>query len=432
MKILILTYYFPPAGGSGVQRWLKFVKYLPSFNIEPVVYTVKKPNYPIIDKSLESEIPKGIEILRQPIFEPNNILSFFGKKNKQSAGFLNPNPSKIGKILQYIRANYFIPDARKYWIKPSIKYLEKYLESNAIDAIITTGPPHSVHLIGLALKQKTNIKWIADFRDPWTDIDYFHQLPLTKKSIKKHHELEQKVLKNANHIIVVGDTMKKNYLKFNKNTHTITNGYDDFKNIENTTLDKKFSLLHIGMLNSDRNHKILWEALAELKQEDKQFSEDLEIKLIGKICNEALEDIIKYKLSSNFTPINYVSHEKVISYQKSAQVLLLLVNNVPSAKGILTGKIFEYLQAKRPILAIAPKDGDILPILENTKAGFVIDFDEKDKLKKTIFALYQDYKKGVLKVKSVNLKQYHRKELTKQLIMNCELEMLNSNKQNYK
>ena len=266
------------------------------------------------------------------------------------------------------------------------------------------------------MKQKTNIKWIADFRDPWTDIDYFHKLPLTKKSIAKHHELEQKVLKNANHIIVVGDTMKKNYLKFNTNTHTITNGYDDFKNIDNTTLDNKFSLLHIGMLNSDRNHKILWEALSELKCEVNGFSEDLEIKLIGKVCTETLEDINKYGLLNNFTPINYVSHEKVITYQKSAQVLLLLINNVPSAKGIITGKIFEYLQAKRPILAIAPKDGDLTPILDNTKAGFVIDFNDKDKLKKTIFALYQDYKKGSLMINSINIEQYHRKELTKKLV----------------
>lgn len=416
MKVLIITYYFPPAGGSGVQRWLKFVKYLPEFDIKPVVYTVKDANYPIIDKSLINEVPENIEVLKQGIFEPNNLLSIFGKKNSQSAGFLNPNPSKFGRLLQYIRANYFIPDSRKYWIKPSVKYLEKYVKTNNIDVIITTGPPHSVHLIGSELKEKTNTKWIADFRDPWTSIDYFYQLPLTKKSVKKHHKLEQKVLKTANHVIVVGDTMKKKYLKFNKNTHTITNGFDSFENTETKPLDKKFSLLHIGMLNADRNHKILWEALAELKQEIINFSNDLEIKLVGKVCKETLEDINKHKLSSNFTPINYISHNKVIAYQKSAQVLLLLINNVPSAKGIITGKIFEYLQAKRPILAIAPTNGDLVPILQNTKAGFLIDFSDKANLKKTILSLYKDYKNGVLTVSSVNIEQYHRKELTKQLV----------------
>ena len=415
MKVLILTYYFPPSGGSGVQRWLKFVKYLPKFGVEPVVYTVKDANYPIIDESLLDEIPKGIEILRQPIIEPNSLLSKF-KNDNQSAGFLDKTPSKIGKYLQYIRANYFIPDARKLWIKPSVKFLTDYLSKNKIDAIITTGPPHSVHLIGLALKEKTNIKWIADFRDPWTAIDYFHQLPLTKKSVKKHHELEQKVLKNADDVLVVGNTMLNNYLKFNTNTHTITNGYDDFKAIHHPQLDNSFSLLHIGMLNADRNHKMLWKALAELKQENSDFSKDLNIKLIGKVCQEALNDIQNNKLQDNLTLIDYVHHEKVFEYQEKAQVLLLLINNVPSAKGILTGKIFEYLQAKRPILAIAPKNGDLATIIHNTNAGFVIDFNEKEQLKKTILSLYNDFKNGLLEVNSINIEQYHRRVLTEQLV----------------
>ena len=128
--------------------------------------------------------------------------------------------------MQHIRANYFIPDARKYWIKPSVKYLQKYLSENKIDAIITTGPPHSLHLIGLELKKKTKVKWIADFRDPWTEIDYFHQLPLTKRAIKRHHKFEKEVLANADGSIVIGKTMKDNYKEFSKNIYVVTNGYD--------------------------------------------------------------------------------------------------------------------------------------------------------------------------------------------------------------
>jgi len=416
MKVLILTYYFPPAGGSGVQRWLKFVKYLPELDITPIVYTVQNPNYPIIDKSLKKEIPKGIEILRQPIFEPNKLFSFFGTKKNQSAGFLNKNPSFFGKIMQYIRANYFIPDARKFWIKPSVKFLNNYIQQNNIDTIITTGPPHSMHLIGLQLKEKNNIKWIADFRDPWTDIDYFHQLPLTKKSIEKHHQLEQRVLQKADTVIVVGKTMQKNYLKFNTHTHTITNGFDTFKEEKEVLLDEKFSLLHIGMLNSDRNHIMLWKILAELIAENNDFKNDLEIKLIGKISNDALESLEQYKLNKHLTIIQYLNHNRVILHQKSAQVLLLLINNVPSAKGIITGKIFEYLQAKRPILAIAPKNGDLSEIISNTKSGYTNDFDDEINLKKTILELYQSYKKNTLAVQSVNIEQYHRKNLTKKLV----------------
>ena len=416
MKVLIITYYWVPAGGSGVQRWLKFVKYLRDFNIEPVVYTVDEAKYPIIDESLASDVPKGIKVLKKAIWEPNDFLSIFKKKEtKTSAGFLNPNPSFFGKILQYIRANYFIPDARKYWIKPSVKYLEKYLSENKIDAIITTGPPHSLHLIGLHLKKKTNVKWIADFRDPWTDIDYFHQLPLTKKAIKKHHQLEKEVLKNADVSLVVGKTMKANYEAFSKNIHVVTNGYDSEENTNNqTVLDSKFSITHIGLMNADRNPKILWKALAELSEENIDFKKDLEIKLIGKLSDDVTNDLKKYQFK-NVSQINYVPHKEVQQYQRNSQVLLLAVNNVPSAKGIITGKIFEYLQAKRPILAIGPEDGDLAEILAQTNAGIVVDFNEKERLKKAISDLYKKYKQNSLTVSSINIEQYHRKELTKQL-----------------
>ena len=236
-KALIITYYWPPVGGSGVQRWLKFVKYLRDFDIEPIIYTVKNPSYPILDDSLLSEIPEGIEIVKQKIFEPNSLLSIFGSKSKnESAGFLDPNPSFLGKIMQYIRANYFIPDARKYWIKPSVRFLSNYIEKNAVDVVITSGPPHSLQLIGLQLKKQKGVKWISDFRDPWTEIDYFHQLPLTKKATKKHHILEEEVIRKSDMILVVGDTMKKNFLKYSDSIEVITNGFD--------TNEKTFYLLN--------------------------------------------------------------------------------------------------------------------------------------------------------------------------------------------
>jgi len=412
LKVLIVTYYWPPAGGSGVQRWLKFVKYFRDFGIEPVVYTVENPNYPILDESLNNDIPKGIEVLKQPIFEPNNILSLFGKKKTESAGFLNPNPSFFGKILQYIRANYFIPDARKFWIKPSVNYLKKYISKNNIDAIITTGPPHSMHLIGLKLKQQLGVKWIADFRDPWTEIDYFHQLPLSKKAVKKHHFLEQEILLNANVVLVVGNTMNKNYSKFSNNVVTITNGFDGELITSETNLDSKFTITHIGLMNADRNPKMLWEVLAEIISENKDFSKDFKLKLIGKVDASVIEEITINNLDENVQLIDYVAHDEVIEYQKKSQVLLLLLNNVPSVKGIITGKIFEYLMVNRPILAIAPKDGDLAEILNETNAGVVVDFEESTTLKNTILELYSKYKQGDLSVNSKNIDQFHRRELT--------------------
>lgn len=414
MKVLIITYYWPPAGGSGVQRWLKFVKYLRDFGVEPVVYTVEDPEYVLTDETLQKEVPKNTEILRQPIWEPNNLLSKFKSKQKQtSAGFLNPNPSFFEKKLQYIRANYFIPDARKFWVKPSVKFLSGYLKDNQIDVIITTGPPHSLHLIGLELKKKIPVKWIADFRDPWTDIDYFHQLPLNERSKQKHQAMEQNVLQNADAVLVVGKTMKEDFTKYSKNVHVITNGFDGEISKNEPEMDMKFSITHIGMMNADRNPKILWKALADISNENKDF--DFEIKLIGKVDQEIRKSIQENNLDKHIVFIDYLSHKEVIKHQRAAQVLLLTVNKVPSARGIITGKIFEYLQAKRPILAIAPKDGDLAEIIGITRSGTVVDFEEKEKLKKVILDLYQRYKSGVLKIESENIEQYHRKNLTKQL-----------------
>jgi len=426
MKVLIITYYWVPAGGSGVQRWLKFVKYLRDFGIEPIVFTVENPNYPITDSSLANEIPNNISVVKNPIWEPNHLLSIFKKeKTKTSAGFLNPNPRIIEKSLQYIRANYFIPDARMFWIQPSVKKLKQYLSSHKIDAIISTGPPHSMHLIGLHLKKELGIKWIADFRDPWTDIDYFHQLPLTQRAKEKHLTLEKEVLKQADATIVVGKTMKRNYLKFTDNIHVITNGFDtESTNEKRSTPSKNFTLTHIGLMNADRNPKMLWEVLNELSTEITEFDNDLEIKLIGSIADEVTKNIQAYAFK-NTTHISYVPHSEVKKHQQEAQVLLLAVNNVPSAKGIITGKIFEYLQAKRPILAIGPEEGDLAEILLRTNAGTIVDFNNKSKLKEVILHLYQQYKNNNNEVNSKHIQKYHRKELTQQLA-NLIKETINS------
>ncbi len=417
MKVLILTYYWPPSGGSGVQRWLKFVKYLQEFGITPIVYTVENPEYATKDKTLEAEIPEGVEVLRQPIWEPYQLASFFTKKKavNTSAGFLEQKPSLLGRMATYIRANYFIPDARMFWIQPSVKYLEAYLKENPVDAIISSGPPHSLHIIALKLKQKLGIKWISDFRDPWTSIDYFHQLPLTNKSLKKHFSLEKKVLKNSDAVIVVGKTMQDEYIKQNKNTVVVSNGYDLTVSQENTVLDNKFSITHIGMMNEDRNPFSLWKALKELCQEIEGFQKDLEIQLIGKVAVPVFEEVSKKGLSSQLKTIDYLSHDKVQEFQKKSQVLLLTVNKVPSAKGIVTGKIFEYLVAKRPILALGPEDGDLAEIIKLTNSGTTVAFENTKELKAVILDLYRKYKRGSLEVDSKNIAQYHRKELTKQL-----------------
>ncbi len=415
MKVLIVTYYWPPSGGSGVQRWLKFVKYLQDFGIEPIVYTVANPKYPILDASLENEIPNNVIVLKQPIWEPNNLLSLFKKKKtQQSAGFLNPNPTFFGKLVQYIRANYFIPDARKFWVKPSVKYLKKYLQEHKIDAIITSGPPHSLHLIGLELKKELDIKWISDFRDPWTEIDYFEQLPLTRKSIQIHQKLEKEVVGKSDAVLVIGKTMKEKFNKLSNNIHVLTNGFDDDIISYKLEQDKKFTITHVGLMNADRNPISLWKAISEICKENIDFAKEYQIQFVGKIALEVLDSLEKHQIK-NVVDVGYVSHQEVITYQQKAQVLFLPVNNVKSAKGIITGKIFEYLQAKRPILAIGPINGDLAEIIKETNSGIVVGFEDVENLKKEILTMYNSFKSGVLKSNSKNIEQYHRRNLTEKL-----------------
>ena len=416
MKVLLITYYWPPAGGSGVQRWLKFIKYLPEFDIESVVYTVKDPHYAIVDPGLLKEVPDGLEVLKGSIWEPNRLLSAFGRANKgSSTGFLTARPSFAERKMQYIRANYFIPDARKFWIRPSVKLLSSYLENHKIDAIITTGPPHSVHLIGLALKKRFGIKWVADFRDPWTNIDYFHRLPLTGRSLKKHHEMENRVLEQADAVLVVGKSMKQEFKDRNNEVHVLTNGFDDFKESVKIDLDRQFSISHVGLMNADRNPLILWKALKELMDESDEFAADLKVKMIGKCADEVYESIAQNGLQGKVSFEGYVSHQEVLKYQQASQLLLLCVNNVPSAKSVITGKVFEYLQSNRPILGIGPVDGDLAEILAETKAGKMVDFDDMPALKKVIGQYYADFKAGKLNVNPINVDQYHRRNLTKNL-----------------
>ena len=413
MKALIITYYWPPAGGSGVQRWLYFVKYLREFGIEPVVFTVENPNYPIQDSSLKGHIPEDIEIIRQKIFEPN---TFFGKKNLQTgAGFLQQKPSFFQKTLQYIRANFFIPDARKFWIKPSVRTLSKYLQKNKVDWFITTGPPHSVHLIGKKLKERTDIKWLADFRDPWTDIDYFHLLPLTARSLQKHEALEDSVISTADMVSVVSKTMLDRYISKNKNCFNVPNGFDGEIVDQQIPLDKKFTLTHVGSLNADRNPNMFWKAIRAIIDENPNFEEKIQINIIGIVANEVLESIDAYELGKYVNCIDYIPHDEVFSHMKKSQVLLLFLNNVPSAKGIVTGKVYEYLKAKRPILAMAPINGDLAEIIERTNAGKVTDFNELDALKKNLYIYFDSYIARKLIINSKNIQKYHRKNLTAQL-----------------
>lgn len=420
-KLLIITYYWPPAGGPGVQRWLKFVKYLPYFNVQPIVYIPENPTYPIIDNGLQSEVSEKAIILKNKIKEPYGLASFFGKnKTKKISSGIIPNKKKqsfVERILLWVRGNIFIPDARFLWVKPSVHYLKKYIEENQIDTIVTSGPPHSLHLIGLQLKKELGVKWFADFRDPWTTIGYHKALKLSSYAEKKHKALEKEVLNSADTIIVTSITTKAEFQAItSKPIEVITNGYDVEK-VTKKPLDEKFTLAHIGSFLSDRNPKILWQAIQELTKENMDFKNDFELKLLGATSQEVLDTINEFQLSDFVLNLGYVSHQEAVEHQRKSQVLLLIEINSEDTKSIIPGKVFEYIVSERPIVAIGPKDSDFAEIITSTNTGVFFTYDEKEKLKSVLLNYYELYKNNNLKVHAVGLQQYSRKSLTEKLAL---------------
>jgi hypothetical protein len=419
-KVVIITYYWPPAGGPGVQRWLKFVKYLPDFGVQPIVYVPENPTYPILDEGLLNEVSDKAIILKNKIFEPYQLAGIFSKKQTQkiSSGIIPAakKQSFLEKLLLWIRGNLFIPDARKYWVNPSVVYLKKYIQENNIDTILTSGPPHSLHLIGLKLKEELDVKWFADFRDPWTTIGYHKALKLSSYADKKHKQLESKVLTNADTIIVTSKTTKTEFQALtNKPIEVITNGYD-LENISKQTLDDKFTMAHIGSFLSDRNPKALWGVLQELVLENEKFAAHFQLKLIGKISQEILESISEFQLDAYCNNLGYVSHTEALEHQRKSQVLLLIEIDSEETKSIIPGKLFEYMVSERPIIAIGPKDSDFAEIITSTNTGVFFTYSEKERLRNTILAYFELFLENKLQVHPVGLQQYSRKNLTEKLV----------------
>ncbi|GET30603.1 glycosyltransferase family 4 protein [Prolixibacter sp. SD074] len=421
-RVLIITYYWPPSGGAGVQRWLKFSKYLPGFDWEPVIYTPENPEVPVDDPSLLEDVRPGLAVIKQPIVEPYSAYKkFIGQKKGErvNAAFLSENqkPGLKEKLSVWIRGNFFIPDSRRFWIRPSIRFLKKYLEEHPVDAIVSTGPPHSMHLIALALKKKLNIPWLADFRDPWTNIDFYPDLNLTPMADAKHRKLERKVITSCDEMVVVSRQMKTEFEALGgKNIHVITNGFDDADvSGEVPETDEKFSIIHAGSLPPNRNPRILWKGLQELVAATPELAGSLQIKLVGKVDVSVLEDIRDHQLEPYLELVEYVPHDAVMKMLQQAQVLLLAINQTPNAKGILTGKFFEYLAACRPVLAIGPTDGDVANILNTVQAGLISDFTDEEGLKKNILTFFNRFRKGKLSVSSEGIHQYSRENLTSTL-----------------
>ena len=398
-------------------------KFLPELGWQPIVYTPKNPDPSVTDESLLKEIHPEIIEIKTPIWEPYDVYrKLTGKKSgaKFKAGYISEasEGNWKSKLSVFVRGNFLIPDPRKFWINPSVKYLTNYLEENPVDLIISTGPPHSMHLIALGLKEKFDIPWIADFRDPWTDIDFYHKLKLTGWADKKHRRLEKKVLEKANHVVTVSPGCATDLEKIaHRKIEVIYNGFDptDYQ-FEKPETDKNFTISHFGAFNKDRNPASLWVALSEIAKNDLDFKKLLRIQLIGQTDNTIISDIKKNKLADNLSMIDHLPHKEGLVQLSKSQVLLLPLNDAPNVKGILPGKMFEYMALQRPILALGPTDADYATIIRETKSGVPLDFDDIQGIKLALQNYFRLFKENKLVVESNSYEKYSRKNLAAQFV----------------
>ncbi len=416
-KVLIVAYYWPPAGGPGVQRWLKFATYLPQFGVEPVLFVPEDPAYPILDPELVRQVSAEVQVFRGPIWEPYGLAGLFSKSKTQkiSSGII-PAAKKAGffeKFALWVRGNLFIPDARVFWVGPSVSRIGRIIREQNIDVVITTGPPHSVHLIGMELRRRHKIRWIADFRDPWTSIGYHSKLMLSAYAQKRHKQLEEAVLTTADRVIATSPSTAAEFKQIGAgNVTVITNGYEPRVQ---TAAGPKFTIAHIGSLLSGRNPLNLWQALRELCNDIPGFSEDFVLELTGTVSAEVVGSIREAGLENNLELIPYLPHEKAVARQQSAQVLLLIEIDSPETRAILPGKLFEYMASGRPVLAVGPKGSDVEQIIGETKCGEYFHYGDSGKMKNFVRELYVQYKQGNLRSSAVGIEKYTRLSTTRQL-----------------
>lgn len=414
-KVLIITYYWPPGSGSGVQRFLKFSKYLQDFGWEPVILTVKNGTFPAYDESLENDIPKNIKVFRTKTFEPFAWYSLL-TGNKSNSTNLNAGTKKntfLKRLLLYIRANFFIPDARKGWYPYACKKAKSIIENESIDAIITTGPPHSTHLIGHHIKKHFKTPWIADMRDPWTSIFYNDLFPRSKSTKRKDKALEDKVIKSADLVTVVSQGMYDEFSVNAKRICTIYNGYDedDFKDVKKQR-PSQFTVCYTGKFLSSQNVESLWKVLKDLVLENEDFKNDLKINLVGNVEQNIFDSINSFHLSSFLKFDGFLSHKAAIEKMSESALLLFIVPKSENNHLIITGKLFEYLAVLKPILSLGPQ-GNASEILTENGRSPMIDYDNYNEIKSQIMSTYEDWKNSKsYSLSSEKVSQFSRKKLT--------------------
>lgn len=418
-KILVITYYWPPSGGAGVQRWLKFTRYLPEYGVQPVVLTVDpaQASYAQLDETLEAEIDPQTEVHRTKTFELYNLyMQLTGKKEIPYGGFANETrESFVQRLAKMVRGNFFIPDPRKGWNRYAYRKAVELIREHGIDTVVTTSPPHSTQLIGLKLKQKLGIRWIADLRDPWTDIYYYSELYHSFFARHIDRRLELKVLQQADRIITVSQDVKRIFAEKLPASEAgkfavIPNGYDeeDFQQEIQPDTDR-FVITYTGTISAMYDIDGFLAALAALPASQLAT---IKLRFVGKIPPSIVEKIRQAVPDLELELAGYVDHRRSVGYLLQSSMQLLVIPKVDNNKGIITGKFFEYLASGRPVLAIGPKGGDLDDLMQKTDCGQLFSYDDDQGIKSMI-TRWQD---SQLEIRNQQRAQYSRRELARELV----------------
>jgi hypothetical protein len=424
-EVLIITYYWPPAGGPGVQRWLKFVKYLRDFGWEPVVLTVADGVFPATDESLFAEIPEGLAVYRTRSGGPLRLYSKLkGQKGGQVPVALISAEKKrswFEQLALWIRSNGYIPDARKGWYRYALRGIAAVMQDHKPVLVVTTGPPHSTHLIGKTVAHKYGLPWLADFRDPWTTVYYNYLMPRTNRTKRVDRQLESQVLQSADCVVTVSDAMKEEFLDRAGRVEVIRNGFDEDDMPAAALItgpEERFVLLHTGNIAPNQHVPALWDALSDLADRDVGFRRDLQIRLVGNVDGNVLRYIDKVGLADCLDLSGYVPHLEATTLMQSASLLLLLIPEAPGNRAIVTGKIFEYLLAGVPVLGIGPLNGDADAILKETDRGKMIDYQDKEMIRKAIGRTYNRWLENDKVTERMSVepcRQFNRRQGTEKL-----------------
>ena len=427
-RVLIISYYWPPTGGSGVQRWVKFAKYLPSEGWQPVIYTPENPEQLAVDESLAKEVPEAAEIVKTRIIEPYELYKKLLRRSGHSKEAVEVNPvnaqnkSALQKAAMWVRGNLFRPDPRCLWIGPSVRFLKKYLAEHPVDLIVSTGPPQSMHMIGLRLSRETGLPWIADFRDPWTKIFYFKHLAMTPATERWHKKMEKKVLDEASAVVAVSPLVQQEFQAMTDTpVELITNGFDecDFSADKYTEASggpaQEFTITHTGLFAADGNPTVLWDVLSEKCNSDETFRKLLKIKLIGKTDDQILKALKDRGLGDSLIDMGYQPHSVAVQEQRKASLLILPLRKEPEYKAVLPGKLFEYLASQRPILGIGQPDGAMAMIVNETRTGTAIDWEDRKGMAQYIEQCWEKHLEGRLATEGADLSRFTRRSLTRRM-----------------